>query len=383
MSADDGRRRFLVGAGLAVAAPGLLLAGRARAGEATSAGPLLIERTARPYNYESPLDVFTSRITPIDSFYLRNHFDVPQLDPSTWKLSVGGLVDKPLALSLADLEKMPQTTVEAVLQCAGNGRALFQPRMPGVQWKRGAMGNATWTGVRLADLLKRVGPKKDAKHVELQGAERPAMATTPAFIRGIPVDKALHPDTLVALRMNDVPLPRLHGGPARLVVPGWVADDWIKWVERIELRADEPKGFFYEKAYRFPVEPGAPGAPVKDTRTMDRLVVKSVIAAPLDGAVLPPGRHDVKGVAFSGNGKITSVEVSVDGGVRWKKAELDGKSEYGFFVFSSPFDARPGTYEILSRATDASGAIQPATAVWNPSGYLYNAIDGVTVEVRA
>lgn len=387
------RRRFLVrgAAGLAaLSASGLWPRavradiGAVPASPAPSPSTGLLELTRRPANYESPIDVMTSRITPLERFYVRNHFDVPTLDVSTWKLSIIGLTEQPLALGLADLEKMPQVSIEAVLQCAGNGRALFEPRVPGVQWRRGAMGNATWTGVRLMDLLQRARPKSDAKFVELQGADRPTMPATPAFIRGIPLAKAIHPDTLLALRMNGVPLPRIHGGPARLVVPGWVADDWIKWVERIELRADEPKGFFYEKAYRFPVVPGAPGAPVKDTQTMDVLVVKSVIGAPAPGAVLAPGRYEIKGVSFSGGGqKIARVDVSIDGGKTWKPAALDDGGAYGFTAFVLPFDATPGQYALRSRATDASGAVQPTAPVWNPAGYLHNAIDGVDVAVRA
>lgn len=385
------RRDLLAGAtGLALAAPlsSLLVPRGARAQTAApTVAPAptsgLIELTRRPLNYESPVDVFATRITPIERFYVRNHFDVPLMDRAKWRLQITGLVDEPLTLGLADLEAMPQVTLEAVLQCAGNGRALFQPRMPGVQWRKGAMGNARWTGVRLADVLKRARPRAEAHYLEMQGAESPSVATTPPFIRAVKVDKALHPDTLIALKMNDVPLPAVHGGPARLVMPGWVADDWTKWVSRLELRADEPKAFFYAKGYRYPETPGAPGAPVDKMVPMERLVVKSVLAAPLDGAVLPVGRHEVKGVAFSGEAKIDKVEVSVDGGASWQKAALEDGGTYGFTVFSLPFDAKPGRVTILARATDARGAVQPEAPVWNPSGYLYNAIDRAVVEVRA
>lgn len=372
------RRELLVGAGLALAgAP--LLAGRSLAAEG------LLERTARPPNLEAPLDVFTTRITPIEQFYMRNHFDLPAadaVDPSRWRLSIEGLVEAPLSLTLADLEAMPQVTVEAVLQCSGNGRGLFAPRVAGVQWAKGAMGNARWTGVRLADLIARTKPRAEAKFIEMQGSDRPALPATPAFIRGIPVAKALHKDTIVALRMNDVALPLAHGAPARLVVPGWVADDWMKWLTRVSVRADEPKGFFYEKAYRFPVEPGAPGAPVTATKSMERMVVKSIIGAP-GGPVLAPGRHEVKGVAFSGEAGIARVDVSVDGGATWKKAALESGGAYGFSVFTLPFEAKAGAVRVMSRATDTRGAVQPDAPVWNAAGYLHNAIDVVDLEVRS
>jgi sulfite oxidase len=379
------RRELLVGAGAALAgAP--LLGGRALAqapGGKREGG--LLERTRRPPNLEAPVDVFTTRITPIERFYMRNHFDLPSrqtVDPAAWRLSVEGLVDAPLSLSLTELEAMPQVTVEAVLQCSGNGRGLFVPRIPGVQWGKGAMGNARWTGVRLADVLARARPRGDAMYVELQGADRPAMQTTPAFIRGIPMTKALHEDTLVALRMNDVALPLAHGFPARLVVPGWVADDWMKWLTRIHLRADEPGGFFFEKAYRFPIEPGPPGAPVGKTVTMERMVVKSIIGAPT-GPILAPGRHELKGVAFSGEAEIVRVDVSVDSGRSWQSAALESGGRYGFTVFSLPFDATLGPMRLMSRATDSRGAVQPASPVWNPAGYLHHAIDVVELEVRA
>ena len=152
----------------------------------------LIRRTERPLNYESVRSTFTTRITPVERFYLRNHFDIPQVDVAKWRLQIRGLVEKPLSLSLADLRRMPQATVEAVLQCAGNGRGLFTPRVPGVQWRYGAMGNAEWKGVRLKDILQRAGPKQDAAFVQVQGAERPVMDTTPQFIRAIPLRKAVH-----------------------------------------------------------------------------------------------------------------------------------------------------------------------------------------------
>ncbi len=350
----------------------------------------LYELAARPANYESARDTFTMRLTPLERFYIRNHFDMPVGDPTTWaqtwKLDVKGLVGKPLSLSLADLEKMKQTTVEAVLQCAGNGRGLFQPRVPGVQWRWGAMGNAEWTGVRFADVLAAAGATKDATFVQLQGMERPTLDKTPAFIRGLPIAKAIHPDTLIALRMNGQPLAPQHGYPARLVVPGWVGDDWVKWLSSVELRADEPKGFFYETAYRFPEKPGAAGQPVPpdQMKPMTKLVVKSQLGSISDGDVLKPGPQELVGVAFSGEARIKQVDVTVDGGTTWKAATLDGKdSSYGFRVFRHAWQATPGTYKIGARATDGSGATQPVAPVWNPSGYLYNAVELVTVEVRS
>jgi DMSO/TMAO reductase YedYZ molybdopterin-dependent catalytic subunit len=351
----------------------------------------LYELTSRPANYESTRDTFTTQLTALERFYIRNHFDAPVGDPAswatTWKLELKGLVAKPTTLTLADLQKMKQTTVEAVLQCAGNGRGLFVPRVAGVQWRWGAMGNAEWTGVRLVDLLKAAGADKTATHVAVQGMERPTLPDkTPAFVRGIPIAKALHPDTLIALRMNGQPLSPLHGYPARLVVPGWVGDDWIKWITSVELRADEPKGFWYETAYRFPTTPGKPGEAVApdQMRPMTKLNVKSLIGSISDGDVIAPGSHELVGVAFSGEAQIAKVEVTVDGGATWQPAKLDPHdTKYGFRLFRRAWDAKPGKVRIGSRATDSAGAVQPDEPVWNPSGYLHNAIDLAEVEVRA
>jgi sulfite oxidase len=371
------RRIFLGGS---VAALAMLRVPRlARAGEGT-----LFELTSRPANYEAVRDTFTTRITPLERFYIRNHFDAPA-DLAAWKLEVSGLVDKPRTFALAELAKLPQVTVEAVLQCAGNGRGLFTPRVAGVQWRWGAMGNATWTGPRLGDVLAAAGVKKAARHVQLQGLDKPTVDKTPAFIRGIPIGKALHRDTIVALQMNGKPLSPLHGAPARLVVPGWVGDDWVKWLARIELRADEPKGFFYETAYRFPTTPGPAGQPVppEQMKPMQKLVVKSLIGSLSEGERLVAGTpRELVGVAFSGEARIAKVEITVDGGATWKPAKLEADSDYGFRVFRYPWTPAAGAHRVASRATDTAGATQPAEPVWNPSGYLYNAIEYLAVEAR-
>jgi DMSO/TMAO reductase YedYZ molybdopterin-dependent catalytic subunit len=295
-------------------------------------------------------------------------------------------VEKPLSLSLADLERMPQVTMEAVLQCAGNGRAFMVPHVPGVQWRYGAMGNAEWTGVRLKDVLALAAPKQDAAFMQYQGAEKPTMNTTPSFIRCIPMAKAQHADTLVALKMNGKPLPADRGQPARLVVPGWVGDDWVRALVDIELRADEPKAFYYDPAYRFPVTPGAPGAaiPADQMKPMTKVNVKSLIGSLSDGDTVKAGTHALRGVAFSGETGVDRVELSFDAGATWQAATLEGSATpYGFRAFRYDWKAAPGSHEVLCRATDNTGATQPAAPVWNPGGYLNNAIDRVKIEVRS
>ncbi|MCC7386561.1 MAG: sulfite oxidase [Deltaproteobacteria bacterium] len=380
MASTRSRRRFLGELGASA------LLGALPFGRRAWAGGELYELATRPENYEAPLEALTQRITPLESFYIRSHFDRPAIDAATWRLTIDGLAGKVQSFSLADLRRFEQVSVEAVLQCAGNGRALFRPRMPGVQWKRGAMGNAVWRGVRLRDLLKRAAPKSEAEHLILTGADKPALPTAPALIRSIPMEKALHPDTLIALEMNGVPLPPSHGFPARVVVPGWVGDDWIKWISQLTLSAEEAKGFFFEKAYRFPDPPGAPGEPVPPERMhpMTRLAVKSAITQPLRGATLAAGAQEIAGVAFSGEAAIKKVEISIDGGKSWAPAKLEGKaSRYAWQIWRAKVKLdRPGPVRILSRATDDRGDTQPEQPRWNPSGYLYNAVDDVDVEVK-
>jgi sulfite oxidase len=375
-------RRTLLGTASVIGA-GLCLPRDVRA-DAVPASTGLIELSTRPQNYESPQDVFTTRVTPTARFYIRSHFDTPTLDLTSWRLTIDGLVDSPQQLGLGDLERLPQVELEAVLQCAGNGRALMAPRVPGVQWTKGAMGNAVWRGPRVKDVLALSRPKAAGTMLQMQGADRPIMPTTPSFVRGVPMTKALHDDTIVALRMNGRPLPLAHGGPARLVMPGWVADGWTKWVQTLTVMDREPTGFFWETAYRYPTSPGKPGESVAKElmRPMDRLVVKSIIGAPVTATVHTPGSLNVVGVAFSGGEKIARVEVSVDGGP-WQRATItDDGGRYGFSVFSHGVTLGPGAHTLRSRATDAAGAVQPEQAVWNPSGYLHNAIDVVTIEVR-
>jgi sulfite oxidase len=371
------RRTLLGAAGAALTLPGV----------ARAQGGTLLELSSRPLNYEAPLSAFTQRITPIESFYIRGHFDAPVIDASTWRVSIDGLVDAPQSLGLADLQKLPQHEVEAVLTCSGNGRAFMQPRVPGVQWRKGAMGNAVWRGPKLKDLLALAKPRTGLAHpmLELEGHDRPMLQGTPRFIRGIPLAKALHDDTLLALTMNGAPIPAAHGFPARVIVPGWVGDDWTKWVARLTVIDGEPKGFYFETAYRFPSEAIVPGAavPPEKMRPMERLNIKSVIGAPEHATAHKAGPITVRGVAFSGEQRIVKVEVALDGGA-WQAAKLvDDGGLYGFTVFEHTLTLAAGSHTIRARATDASGAAQPETQQWNPSGYLYNVIDSVTVEVTA
>ena len=346
----------------------------------------LIVRSVRPPDYETPVALLDSWITPVEHFYVRQHMPTPVgLDAATWTLQVEGEVDSPVALSLADLRQMPSVTITTVLECAGNGRAFFDPPVAGIQWEKGAVGNARWTGVRMADVLKRAGVKPAGRFVTMNGADR-GMGQQPDFIRQVPIDKALHPDTLLAYEMNGEAIHPLHGFPLRAVIPGWEGAYSVKWLTTLRVIDKEFDGFWVATAYRYPTKFGAPGAAVdaKDMAPVMGLAVKSLITKPLDAAVMTPGRIDVAGFAWAGETDIARVDVSTDHGASWQPARLVGeRAKYAWRRFEFSFEAtKPESYLILSRATDANGKTQPITPPWNPSGYLWNAPDAVRVGVK-
>jgi DMSO/TMAO reductase YedYZ molybdopterin-dependent catalytic subunit len=356
------RRRFVGAAGLGLL--GGLLPRLARGDR------FLLEHT--PDNLETPLAWFDREITPTQVFFVRSHFGPPSLDRSR-RLRIHGLVRRSLFLGLDDLKRFSEASAISVLQCAGNGRALHRPRVPGVQWRHGAMGQARWSGVRLRDLLEAAGLRDGARHVRLAGADLPPSPAVPRFIRSLPIERALDPATLLATRMNGAPLPLVHGAPFRLVVPGWAGDHWVKWLSDLRVQEEEAEGFYMRVAYRMP---GAtpPGGSVSRAHPLTTFPVKSAIASPRNGARRPPGPQEVIGVAFSGEAAIARVEISLDGGSAWRDATLTGTPERGKWnVFRLRFDApRPGVYRAIARATDARGARQPRRTPWNPSGYLWN-----------
>jgi sulfite oxidase len=364
---------------------GLSLAGGAFA-RASLAEDKLLQYSGAPQDLATPLTAFDRLITPNELFFVRSHFGPPAMLP-TRRLRVTGAVRKALDLAPSDLEALPAATVTAVLQCAGNGRSLHSPRVPGVQWGQGAMGQATWTGVRLRDLLQRAGVGEDALHVHLVGADLPFKPQVPAFARSIPIARALDPQTLVAYRMNGAPLSLAHGAPLRLVVPGWAGDHWVKWLTELRLEKEEAEGFFMKTAYRMPIEPVAPGTAVPPERmkSLTFFPVKSVIARPAPNGVAKVGPQEIVGVAFAGEAAIAKVEVSVDGGKTWRRAALEGEPGPGRWqVFRFAFRAEtPGPYRAVARATDGHGNAQPEVPAWNPSGYFWNAWHAVDWQVVA
>jgi DMSO/TMAO reductase YedYZ molybdopterin-dependent catalytic subunit len=362
-----------------------LLAQATRATVAAGKEKLLV-RSLRPPDYETPVALLDAWITPVEHFYVRSHLPVPPaLDAAAWTLQIEGEVATPAMLSLDEIRRMPSATLTVTLECAGNGRAFFDPPVAGIQWGKGAVGTARWTGVRMADVLKRAGVRDTGKFVLMNGADR-ALGSMQDFVRQLPIAKAMHPDTLIAYEMNGQPLLPVHGFPLRAIVPGWEGAYAMKWLTMLRVVEREFDGFWVATAYRYPTKRVAPGAAVdpKDMGPLTGLAVKSLITKPLEGATMAAGKIDVAGFAWAGDNSISRVDVSVDDGATWQPARLAGENaRYTWRRFEAQVDgSKSESYLIMSRATDSAGRTQPMTPPWNPSGYLWNAPDSVRIEVK-
>lgn len=327
----------------------------------------LTAHSARPQDIETPPHLLTSWITPNDLFYVRSHFYTPAIAEADWKLLVDGEVDAPYELTLAELRMLPRRTAVVTLECAGNGRAFFEPPVAGVQWEKGAVGTAEWTGVRLADVLQRARAKSAGRHVWLDGGDR-GLGRAPDFVRNLPIDRAMDADTLLAYEMNGQPLPVAHGFPLRAIVPGWEGAYSVKWLTHLRVSEREHEGAFVQTGYRYPRRRVHPGA-----------------AVPAADAAVALGPLRIAGFAWAGDAEIKGVEVSTDNGRSWAPARLGrDRARYAWRAFEYDWrPSEPGSYLVLSRATDVQGRAQPIVAEWNPGGYLWNAVDQVRVNVGA
>jgi len=344
----------------------------------------MIVRSFRFVDLETPVEYFNIWLTPVNHFFVRNHMHEPgELSADDWRLTVSGEVEKQFTLTLAEVSRLETHTVVNTLECAGNGRSLHRPQVPGIQWGKGAVSTARFSGPRLRDVLQRAGVKASGKHVMFRGLDE-VPGKVPPFIRSIPIEKALDSDTLIATRMNGAPLTRHHGFPARALVPGWIGAASCKWLTEIKILESEFVGNFMSPGYRFPNQPVTPGDAVKpeDAHVLTGLNVKSVISGPSDGGTLKSGRVVVHGAAWAGEADVVKVEISTDGGATWTPAKLGHEqAHYAWRLWSYEWKAKGGDYTILTRATDSQGRTQPDAPVWNPSGYLYNAVDQVKVHV--
>jgi len=345
----------------------------------------LIVRSARPQDLETPSHLLTSWITPNELFYVRSHFYTPAIREAEWTLRIDGEVDAPLMLTLDAMRQLASKTIAVTMECAGNGRSFHDPPVAGVQWEKGAVGTARWTGVPLVEVLTRAGIKPSAKYVWFDGADT-GVGTAPDFIRSLPIEKAMDPDTLLAYEMNGEQLPTPHGFPLRAIVPGWEGAYSMKWLTHITVSDRNHDGPFVQAAYRLPRWPVSPGTVVSaaDTVPVTELTVKSIVTEPVaDSVIRSGGPVTIAGFAWSGEAQIRRVDLSTDNGRTWSSARLGrDQARYAWRRFEFVWrPMEPGSHVVLSRATDARGRVQPVKAEWNPGGYLWNAIDQVRVNV--
>jgi DMSO/TMAO reductase YedYZ molybdopterin-dependent catalytic subunit len=336
----------------------------------------LVARRAYPLNCETPLPALTGGVVmPNARFYVRNHFGIPDLDPGRWRLRVRGLVERPLTLGMTQLRAMRSASEVITLECAGNGRAGFEPPAAGEQWGVGAASTAEWTGVPLTEVLDRAGVRADARDVVFRGADRGEVDGRDGrvhFERSMAVDQVGQAGALLAYAMNGEELPLYHGYPLRLVVPGWYAVASVKWLTEIELTGQPFDGYFQVDRYHID------GEPVSLQR------VRSLIVEPAAGETAEPRDITIRGVAWSGAAPIARVEVGIDD-APWQLATLIGeRRRHSWQWWELP--ARipgPGTVTIRARATDLAGRTQPDQPQWNALGYANNAVHEVSLAVGA
>lgn len=411
-SDPDSRRGFLKQAGLAAMSLALggrivhaanMPAGVIPAGLENAAEPFemegkhpdLIVLNDKPWNVETPVHLLDDKVTPADKMFIRNNGLVPEkLDVGTWTLTIDGeAVPKAVSLSLEELKsKFEHHTYHLTLECGGNGRAEFNPPAKGNQWKYGAVSCASWTGVRLKDVLNHAGVKSNAVYVGYYGADvhlsrNPEKVT---ISRGVPIETAMSDETLLAFQMNGEDIPVIHGHPLRLVVGGWPASVSGKWLTRLAVRDRVHDGAKMESpSYRVPAYPVAPGTtvPDEDMRIIESMPVKSIITYPKSGAMVNKGQKiNLRGHAWAGELAVKTVELSTDFGVSWQRVELDppvNKKAWQHWKGSVTLQEQ-GYYEIWVKATDEKGTTQPMVVPgWNPKGYLNNATHRIAVKVKA
>lgn len=417
MSATSGRREFLKTSTSLLAAAAIARAARAAEEPAKVASAAefvpgkdarLIVHSTKTGELETPLELLREKaITPKELLFIRNNQVLPAdltlaaANDDAWQVKFVGLLEKSAEISVAELKKLSQIDVELVLQCSGNGRARYAEtvKAEGAQWQQGAMGNVVFRGVPVAKVLEHLGvqPRAEAKYLAAEGRDTPSDKTGADFEHSLPLSDVLE-RSLLALSLNGEFLPRVHGGPVRLVTPGYYATMNIKWLTRLRFEDRESDNHHHVGRYRTPLKPLKPGTPFKSTLDNSepnwRMRIKSTIFAPLAGETVKAGEVEIRGVAWNdGSVPLISVEVSIDEGKSWQSAKLsralpdrDAKansSSYAWQPWSIRLKLPAGKQTVLSRAIDALGRTQPldGSIDWNPQGYAWHGVDAVTVNV--
>jgi DMSO/TMAO reductase YedYZ molybdopterin-dependent catalytic subunit len=346
----------------------------------------VITREKEPPNLEMPFGALESFVTPTDRFYVRCHFPIPKINEREWRVKIEGEVARPFELTLDEIREMPAHTVMATVECAGNSRVFLVPKVKGVQWELGAVGNAEWTGVRLRDVLERSGVSDKACEIVFEGADSGTIAELPRpggkvnFARSVPIEKAMH-DVLLAFAMNGEPLTKAHGFPLRAMVPGWYGMASVKWLQRL-IVTDRPFHGYYQSvdyAYWKRDENGPVLVPLAEMQ------VKAEIARPENNEVISANsNYRMRGAAWTAGAIITKVEISSDGGKSWSDAALNGEAtENAWRLWEYEWRTpAPGNYTLMARATDSGGRVQPIERDVDANNYMISHCLPIAVEVR-
>ena len=343
-------------------------------------------RSEEPLNLEMPFETLGGFITPTKLFYVRTHFPIPKIDKNKWRLRIEGEVGKSFEINFDELIKLESRKIPATLECAGNNRSFLEPKVKGVQWRLGGVGNAEWTGVPLSILLDRARVKSTAREIILEGADRGKLEDPKSppgemnFARSIPMKKAS--DVLLAYKMNDVDLPAENGFPVRAIVPGWYAVASIKWLKRI-IVTDKPfNGYYQTLDYSYWRREGE----LAELVPLREMQIKAEIARPSEGETVPANSNArVRGTAWTGDGEIMKVEISSDDGATWNEAKLLGESKpnsWRLWEFNWKTPARAGKATLVARATDSNGRTQPIERDPDRGTYMINHLLPIEVEVR-
>jgi sulfite oxidase len=353
----------------------------------------MITHSEQPRNLEPPIERLRQDFaTPTELFYVRNHGSLPQIDANEYRLSVTGMVQQELRLSMTELrEDFSKSTVVATLQCAGNRRQglMEVAPMPGEEpWSAGAIGNAQWSGVPLVVVLEAAGVEPEAQHAAFDGLDEIGMEKQRFGLGGsIPIQKALSSEVLLAYEMNGEPLMVDHGAPLRVVVPGYIGARSVKWLDSITLQEEPSTNYFQAYSYKlFPPEVDEETADWEQGLMLGELPVNSVICQPGDGETVQAGTITLRGYAITGgNRSVQRVEVSIEGSESWLTAKLqEGNEPWAWRFWEASVDLEPGQYEIVVRAWDAAANTQPELSeqIWNFKGYMNNSWHTIKVNVR-
>ncbi|MCH8186232.1 MAG: sulfite oxidase [Chloroflexi bacterium] len=335
-------------------------------------------------NRGMPLEGLRYAVTPTGMHYLLVHFDIPEVDATSWRLDVGGLVSKPLSLSLDELRDRPAVTHTVTMECAGNGRALLNPRPLSQPWLLEAIGTADWTGTPLRGILDEAGVDSQAVEVLFTGRDRGVQGDeVQDYQRSLTLDEATRGEVLLAYEMNGEPLQPQHGYPVRLLVPGWYGMTSVKWLDRVDAISHHFDGYQMERSYRYRQSADEPGEPVELIRVRSLMVPPGIPDFMTRARLVSAGRVELIGRAWAGRLGISRVEVSADEGSSWSDAKLDARApEFAWRRWSFEWEASAGRHTLCVRATDTEGNVQPVEQPWNIQGMGNNMAQRVEVIVE-